>query len=53
MQKIRRTVRVPFKAAFVTGNLKLRLWVEQSTETGEVRLLSSAFASSIVLTELV
>lgn len=36
-QRIFRIVRIPFRVAFVTGNLKLRLKVEQSPKTGEVR----------------
>ncbi|KAK9792676.1 hypothetical protein WJX73_007188 [Symbiochloris irregularis] len=35
-QTIFRIVRIPFKVAFVTGNLKMRLNVEQSPKTGEI-----------------
>lgn len=38
-QKIFRIVRIPFKVAFVSGNLKMRLNVEQSPKTGEVGAL--------------
>ena len=31
-----RIVRIPFKVAIVSGNLKLRLHVTQSSKTGEV-----------------
>ena len=35
-QQIFRIVRIPFRVSFITGNLKLRLRVEQSPKTGEV-----------------
>ena len=37
-QVIFRVVRIPFKVAFVTGNLKLRLHVEQDSRVGQVAL---------------
>ena len=37
-QVIFRVVRIPFKVAFVTGNLKLRLHVEQDSRVGQVPL---------------
>lgn len=38
-QEIFRVVRIPFRVAFVTGNLKLRLGVTQDRKAGEVRAM--------------
>lgn len=35
-QKIFRIVRIPFKVSFISGNLKMRLHIEQSPQTGEI-----------------
>ncbi len=35
-QQIFRVVRIPFRVAFVTGNLKLRLAVDQDQKAGRV-----------------
>ena len=36
-EQIFRVVRIPFRVAFVTGNLKLRLGVDQDRKAGKVR----------------
>ena len=38
-QTLFRVVRIPFRVLFVTGNLKMRLHVEQDSKTGHVRAL--------------
>lgn len=35
-QKIFRVIRIPFRVVFVSGNLKLRFHVEQSSKAGKV-----------------
>jgi hypothetical protein len=40
-QKIFRVVRIPFKVAFVSGNLKLRLHVVQCRQTGKIHFESA------------
>ena len=42
-QVIFRVVRIPFKVAFVTGNLKLRLHVEQDSRIGQVTLPTACY----------
>ena len=38
-QTLFRLVRIPFRVLFVTGNLKMRLHVEQDSKTGHVSAL--------------
>ena len=40
-QTLFRVVRIPFRVLFVTGNLKMRLHVEQDSKTGHVSALLS------------
>lgn len=35
-QKLYRVIRVPFRVVFVSGNLKMRFYVEQSQKDGKV-----------------
>ena len=45
-QLIFRIVRIPFQVAFVSGNLKLRLHVEQNSKTRKVRREWGLFCSN-------